>query len=604
MKRKEDWSAAEGIILDSVAYDIIKSEDSLLVTAGPGAGKTEILAQKSSFIFETTRKEKKILAISFKRDAAVNLKDRVLLRCGFKYENSFDSYTYDAFAKQILDQYYRILPDNNRPDFNYIIEDGVGDIIKQFSIDSYNRSDRITLKNIRKKLDSTRISMLNQPGLKLWDELLTSTPSRLTFSMITILVLKMISSSPIVRNIISSSYDYVFLDEFQDTTTLQYELVKNIFKDTDITLVAVGDEKQRIMLWAGADNLAFTKFTTDFQAERKELMFNFRSAPKLIEFQLAVYNILNANKISIGHNPIYKDDEGFISLYEFDDNNFESICISNEIIKKIKSGTNPKDICILTKQLPIEYTGNIIKLLGEECIYARIENEYQDLIKEPIVKLIISLLYLVEGNTNPNSWLIISNYFDKIHTSGFKIENMIDLDENIRDISSTKLNFDTLEDLAELIDSLVTLLDVNKIKMVFTEYSQGNYLLDIIKKFKELYCREYIRLSTSKIHLINEAFLGEHSVPIMTIHKSKGLEFTHVFFLGLEDSAFWNYSDNPIEDKSTFFVALSRAKKEITFTYSSKRLNFKPPVKRFSCINQSHRNISEIYDLVLQYRMN
>ncbi|AIO19071.1 ATP-dependent DNA helicase PcrA [Candidatus Izimaplasma bacterium HR1] len=604
MKRKEDWSAVEGIILDSVAYDIIKSEKSLLVTAGPGAGKTEILAQKSSFIFETTRKETRILAISFKRDAAVNLKDRVLLRCGLKYEDSFDSYTYDAFAKQILDQYYRILPDDNRPDINYIIEDGVGDIIKQFSIDSYNRSDWITLKNIRKKLDSTRISMLNQPGLKLWDELLTSKPSRLTFSMITILVLRMISSSPIIRNIISSSYDYVFLDEFQDTTTLQYELVRNIFKDSDITLIAVGDEKQRIMLWAGADNQAFTKFTSDFQAERKELMFNFRSAPKLIEFQLEVYNILNVNKISIGHNPLYKEDEGYISLYEFDDNNFESICISNEIIEKIKSGTNPKDICILTKQLPIEYTGNIIKLLGEECIYARIENEYQDLLKEPIVKLIISLLDLVEGNTNPNSWLIISNYFDKIHISGFKIENMIELDKNIRNISSSKMNFNSKEDLVELIDTLVALLDVNKIKMVFTEYSQGNYLMDIIKKFSELYCREYIRLNTSKIHLINEAFLGEHSIPIMTIHKSKGLEFTHVFFLGLEDSAFWNYSNNPMEDKSTFFVALSRAKKEISFTYCSKRLNFKPPLKRFNCINQSHRNISEIYDLVLQHKMN
>lgn len=68
-----------------------------------------------------------------------------------------------------------------------------------------------------------------------------------------------------------------------------------------------------------------------------------------------------------------------------------------------------------------------------------------------------------------------------------------------------------------------------------------------------------------------ENFQGLHSVPIMTIHKSKGLEYDVVYFVGLEDSAFWNFKKQPEEDRCTFFVALSRAKTELYFTFCKYR---------------------------------
>ena len=601
---KEEWSPEEGIILDDNSLDIIKSDSNILITAGPGAGKTEVLAQKSNFIFETSKRDVRILAISFKKDAAVNLKERIVLRCGLKYDDYFDSFTYDAFAKQILDQYYKILSKIFQPSPDYVIEDGVSDIIKEFCIKTYSRYDRITLKNIRMKLDSTEIHKLMSPGLELWELLLNSTPTRLSFPMITILVLEMIKSSPIIKNIVSSSYDYVFLDEFQDTTSLQYELVKSIFKDTSVKLVAVGDEKQRIMTWAGADKNVFKKFIRDFNGYKKELMFNFRSAPKLIQFQLEVYNILNAEKVEISYNPKYNEEDGVISLNEFKNNELESNHVSSEIVKLIESGVNPKEICILTKQLPLDYTENLINQLNRINIYARVETHYQDLIKEPVVKLIIALLDLINGGTNPNSWIVLSDFFEKTHKTGFKIDNMILLDYRIMDIRDAKGKFVDVKELTNLIDEVLNLLGIEKLKTVFAEYTQGKYLVDVIKRFKDLYCFEFSRINVSNLSVINDSFLGENSIPIMTVHKSKGLEFTYVFFMGLEDSAFWSYRDNPMENKNTFFVALSRAKKEIHFTFSEKRLNFAPPLKRFNCINQFHRNISEIYELVKRYIIN
>ena len=81
---KGKWCPADGFRLESEAMDTVLSDENTLVVAGPGAGKTELLAQRACFLLETNtcRYPKKILAISFKKDAAANLRERVELRCG------------------------------------------------------------------------------------------------------------------------------------------------------------------------------------------------------------------------------------------------------------------------------------------------------------------------------------------------------------------------------------------------------------------------------------------------------------------------------------------------------------------------------------------
>lgn len=90
----------------------------------PGAGKTETLAQRASFLLETRTcgNPYRILAISFKRDAASNLKDRVARRYGSNLAYRFESYTFDAWAKSLLDRFLPALPDAYRPAGNYILD--------------------------------------------------------------------------------------------------------------------------------------------------------------------------------------------------------------------------------------------------------------------------------------------------------------------------------------------------------------------------------------------------------------------------------------------------------------------------------------------------
>ncbi|HEY5073769.1 MAG TPA: UvrD-helicase domain-containing protein, partial [Pyrinomonadaceae bacterium] len=77
----------------------------LALLAGPGAGKTETLAQRADFLLRTGTcpYPKRILAISFKKDASENLKARVTIRCGHQLASRFDSHTFHAFAKRLID---------------------------------------------------------------------------------------------------------------------------------------------------------------------------------------------------------------------------------------------------------------------------------------------------------------------------------------------------------------------------------------------------------------------------------------------------------------------------------------------------------------------
>ena len=102
--------------LEAIAEHVVRSKQNTLVLAGPGAGKTELLAQRASFLLNTGTcpAPRRMLAISFKRDAAANLDERVRQRCGERSAR-FDSHTLDAFAKHLVDRFRLALPPEWRP---------------------------------------------------------------------------------------------------------------------------------------------------------------------------------------------------------------------------------------------------------------------------------------------------------------------------------------------------------------------------------------------------------------------------------------------------------------------------------------------------------
>ena len=602
----DKWLPCDGITLEEAADTAVRCSDRhVLVIAGPGAGKTELLAQKAAFLFQTNqcRDPQKILAISFKTDAAENLKERVEQRCGAEIKGRFVSMTYDAFAKSILDHFLYALPEELQPAPDYLVNNQ--DIIAAaFRYVGYNNPDGLKPSKLREVHDLflTRIKLPitgTELGHRVWPLLLhgfNENKATLTFKMIMMLAIYIVKSNPHIKRALQMTYSYVFLDEFQDTTDIQYALVNECFFESNAKITAVGDNKQRIMVWAGAVRRIFNIFCDEWHPKGVRLLMNHRSAPRLVALQKAMYNSLKEKATEVSVSDRWDEDDGDIALIVADDEQLEASTISEDIKTRISKGTKPSDICILCKQVPQNYAPAIIAELERHGVRARIENEYQDLIKEPIIDLLIKFMLCANNRKNPNEWNFIEASLVELWGIGESQGNdaydemqrkLVALADSVKATVKQGLNgmqwHDTLE-------AIIGFFNIERIKAKFPAYKQGTHLNDLIDKFESLFFNEYVAACGDWNRAI-ENFRGEHSIPVMTIHKSKGLEYTAVYFVGLEDSAFWNFRNQPDEDRCTFFVALSRAKESVTFTFCKRRTGMRYPM-------QQHNAINEFFDLL------
>lgn len=235
MVKSDDWLPKGDIILENAALEAVKNVNNCLVIAGPGAGKTELLAQKLDYLFSTNECifPKKILALSFKTDAAANMKNRVKKRYGDEYASRFTSLTYSAFEKMILDQYINALPEEIRPDRDYLVDDW--DVIKATLIKNGINVNGRRMSDIRKSVENNVLN--DEANLKFKKDLLKGTRNNkavLLYKQITKLATYIIYTNKYIRKALQMTYEFVFLDEFQDTTYDQYNLLKTCFFRFDV----------------------------------------------------------------------------------------------------------------------------------------------------------------------------------------------------------------------------------------------------------------------------------------------------------------------------------------------------------------------------------
>ena len=141
-----------------------------------------------------------------------------------------------------------------------------------------------------------------------------------------------------------------------------------------------------------------------------------------------------------------------------------------------------------------------------------------------------------------------------------------------------------------ILNLIVSFMGESSIKSQFPQYKRDRWYENLLNKASAILSDGY-RVSPEWSQTLDN-FVGENTIPIMTIHKSKGLEYDIVVFIGLEDGAFWSFRTQPHEDTCAFFVALSRAKKKVYFTFCDRRQT------RRGNTQQEHQSIGSLYDLL------
>ena len=594
LKTQKTWMP-ENIVLENAAMEVVKSDYNTLVIAGPGAGKTELLAQRACYLLQTNTcpYPKRILAVSFKKDSASNLGERVRQRCGQELACRLDSYTFDKLCKEILDRFIMALPESFRPDKNYRVDTDNSLLREAYKLAGFF-PPRFNTQNAKPNYPKSVISIMTKG--------MTDFEPALNFNLISRFAIYILKNNSYILKSLQKTYSHVFLDEFQDTTSLQYEFVKTCFKNTSSVITAVGDQKQRIMLWAGAMPDVSDRYILDFDATSKTMVMNHRSAPKLLSLQKALYATLNEKEIDIIPGTKYEEDEGIATIAVFDDDEREQEFIKNKIIDLLSSGTKPRDICILVKRSINDYLNGILDCEIQDGIKIRNEVIYQDLLKEDVANLILAMLFCSVSIQNPDAYMYIQEIDLKVH--GIDIDDIEKVNNRYLklDIFLTGLNntinkiksSDVISELRNAVDSIFEYLGEKEYKDMYPQYENGVFFNQNIDQVCYLLWEEYIQYN-DWVKALN-SFKGETSIPVMTIHKSKGLEYEAVFVVGIEDEAFFA-SNRSIsnEDASAFFVAVSRAKRNLYITTSKKRLKLKNGGV------QSYCGVKPLYDAIHDY---
>lgn len=530
MIRPEDWVPADGISLETNALLAAREQDTdVVVSAGPGAGKTELLAQRADFLLTTggCPYPRRILAISFKVDAARNIRERVRRRCGDQLAARFDSFTFHAFAKRIVDNYRVLLT-------------GMDALDPDYTLDPTQRIQR----------------------------------TQITFDDLVRLAIEILQTSPHARNAIRQTYTHVFLDEFQDATDQQYLLLTEAFLDSDAILTAVGDTKQRIMKFAGALDGIMKTYAADFKATSLTLYQNFRSAPVLRRMQNRMVQVMDP-PAAVPMADLAGDD-GSVEVLSFASAYDEADAVADRIQGWIDEGIEPHEIAVLVRQQPHLVCDDLIAELLARGVPSRNEQARQDLTAEPVAAAILDLIRVLAGDRRSAAYehvmrvaTVTSPTEEMALRSARALSRFLTLKRpQVR--TGTAARWKPAK-WATLVDEFVDLITRPALTALSPEYQRGPRLDQIIEQTVDAFGEELAKDGDpiAALRRLSE----EDAVRILTIHKCKGLEFERVIVLGVEHELFW--SRHADENRAEFFVAISRAKSELVLTWTSTRA--RPP---------------------------
>ena len=624
---------------------VLHTEGPLLILAGAGSGKTRVLTHRIAYLIEEKGVNPwNILAITFTNKAAGEMRERVDQLVGFGSESIWVS-TFHSTCVRILRRHIDLLG----YDTNFTIYDAddqktlMKDVCKLLNIDTKVYRERSLLNAISHAKDElvTPEEFLLQAGGDFSQKKIAEVYAEyekqlrannaLDFDDLLVKTVQLFQTQKDVLEYYQERFRYIMVDEYQDTNTVQFELIR-LLASKYRKLCVVGDDDQSIYKFRGANIKNILNFEQVFEdAKVIKLEQNYRSTG----------NILNAANTVIRNNMGRKDktlwtDKGEgekISLRQFDSAYDEAEYIVDEIRKNVAKGdVTYHDHAILyrtnaqSRMFEEKFvTANIpYKIVGGVNFYAR--REIKDLLaylktvdngKDDLaVRRIINVPKRGIGLTSTNR---VQEYASR-HEIGFydalcgvdlipdigrgasKLESFVALIEHFKTDAKDLSLSDLMQEIIEE-TGYVESLRADEGEEADARIENIDELLSKIVAYEET-CEEQNEPATLSGFLEEVALvadidsLDEDSdyVILMTLHSAKGLEFPHVYLAGMEDGIFPSYmtvtADDPEEmeeERRLCYVGITRAEEELTLTCARRRM-----IRGETQYNKMSRFIKEI----------
>lgn len=597
----DDWQPIGVDDLEQNAWNALLNEGNTAVVAGPGAGKTEFLAQRAAYLLQTGACPwpQRILAISFKRDAAANLGRRVAVRVPDQADR-FVSMTFDAFTKGMVDRFAAALPEDWRLTDGYDIEFATERQTEAFLANIGPAAPA----SIRPEVMRLRASRFIPDTVGGWDlplEVPVGDPADATayaalqwwrarylgpgraamdFIMLNRLAELLVRHLPSLRRALRLTYPFVFVDEFQDTTSAQFSFLVSVFANGP-TVTAVGDTKQRIMGFAGALPKALERFTDAFDATSYPLTWNFRSTPALVDLQHVIATNLDEDTTPVISKAMVDKDAGVpAQVWRFSSLAQEAAFVADWIAQDIATSRRiPADFALLARQRIAAFEPRLRRALAHHNIRVRNDDaevgkmRLQDLLKHEIARFLLGVLRLADQPRGlATVWHDATATLNRVHGAVGDEAAERRVGDELSELTAALRTW--LNDhppastpARDTVKHVLSLMDVDALHRYVKSTSPHEDLKILLGAFAARLA-QVSRASTDWPDAL-EQFECADAVVLLTAHRSKGLEYHTVFFLGLDDDQWWAHDRDPVESTSTFFVGLSRAAQRIIFTTTS-----------------------------------
>ena len=597
----------------------------ILVIAGPGSGKTRVLTQRIVYLMRTMGiRPYNILAVTFTNKAAKEMVTRIEGTLGENVQGSMWIGTFHAVCARILRREAGALPF----DSNFVIMDTddqlslIKRIVKDLNIDEKSfRPNALhnSISNCKNELqfpnDVPRSNYREETLFRVYEryqkELLAS--NSLDFDDLLLWTHNLLSENPQIRDNYRRRFHHILVDEFQDTNTVQYQLLK-LLAGPDGNLFAVGDEDQSIYRWRGADYRNILQFEKDYPNCQKILLEqNYRSVQNVLD---AAGGVIDRNKNRTPKKLFSDRGSGeLIGLYEAENDLDEARFVADTIRQLIDNG-NAKggDFAVLYRtnaqsrlfEEAFLYRRMPYRLVGAQRFYGRRE-----------VKDMIAYLRLV---FNPHDQISLNRVIN-VPTRGIGAKALANL--NLAAYESQKSAGEVLMDLGrlgpesvfwpEMGRSALAVADfgakligwrdqmnsdpgiVNLMDRIIRETGYQPWLQadsdgedDRWENIEELrkMAFEYEERGISEF-LQNLALVSDQDTvsenpdcpTLMTLHAVKGLEFNRVFIIGLDDgvlphSRSFDDPEEMAEERRLFYVGITRARNSLTLVRAEQRMSY------------------------------
>src|SRR5210317_850607 len=545
---------------------VLYLEGPLLIVAGAGSGKTKVLTSRIAHII----KEKKafpnqILSVTFTNKAAKEMQTRVSKMLGSAATGLSWLGTFHSICAKILRKHATAA--NLNSNFTIIDTDDqirlIKNICKSENIDIKQLAPRFILaiidrwKNkgyypsevIINKKDIYEKTIL--PLYKIYQQKLIDLNS-CDFGDLILHAVKILQNYPDIRQIYTTNFKYILVDEYQDTNFIQSKWL-NLLSEKTKNLCCVGDDDQSIYSWRGAEIKNFLEFDQVYENTKViRLEQNYRSSQNILS---VASNLISNNQNRVGKTLTTTMEEGdLVKLNCFKNGKDEAIGISDEIEKKLKKKYSFNEMAILVRAIfqTREFEERFLKIgmpyriLGGTKFYERAE-----------IKDCVAYLKLIQ----PKTKIGLSFFLNALN----KWRN----DLNIKKVNHIKLLQIVLDEsgYSAMLKNKKDLDNENRLENI-------KELLSAMKEFDNLESfLEHVSLATS----IDQEWDGE-KINMMTMHAAKGLEFDVVFLPGWEEGLFPHQKSieekgqNGLEEERRLaYVGITRAKKKAIISFSMNR---------------------------------